>query len=293
MRWLRPRLLRRLAGAAAASGLALAGLVVAAAPASAAACSGTSGVTVVVDTGGSISTKCASGDPSSAIKALTAAGFSATYPSSSPGRSSAGSTGTPSPTLRADAAGVTPTGPSSTPSAVAAGSTAPAGSRATTPPRARSSASASARASSRGSLPPATDGPSAAGADDRGQAATGPKTTTRTQAHDPKATPASSAEDDQHRVDARRDGAATGPPRHALGERHGIRLGEPVRRADGTSSASPSATRSELAAAPTSSDADDGAGPGTLIAGAALVALVAGGPAAPPGNDAPEAMMVR
>ena len=55
------RLLARLAGAAAASGLALAGLVVAAAPASAAACSGTSGVTVIVDTGSSISTKCASG----------------------------------------------------------------------------------------------------------------------------------------------------------------------------------------------------------------------------------------
>ena len=46
------RLVRRLAGTAAATGLALAGLVVAAAPASAAACSGTSGVTVVVDTGG-------------------------------------------------------------------------------------------------------------------------------------------------------------------------------------------------------------------------------------------------
>ena len=46
-----PGLVRRLAGAAAASGLALAGLVLAATPASAAACSGTSGVTVVVDTG--------------------------------------------------------------------------------------------------------------------------------------------------------------------------------------------------------------------------------------------------
>ena len=45
------RFVARLAGAAAASGLALAGLVVAAAPASAAACSGTTGVTVVVDTG--------------------------------------------------------------------------------------------------------------------------------------------------------------------------------------------------------------------------------------------------
>ena len=80
-----PRLLRRLAGAAAASGLALAGLVVVAAPASAAACSGTSGVTVVVDTGSSTSTKCASGDPSSAMKALTGAGYSVTYPQQFPG----------------------------------------------------------------------------------------------------------------------------------------------------------------------------------------------------------------
>lgn len=79
------RLLRRLAGAAAASGLALAGLVLAAAPASAAACSGTSGVTVVVDTGSSTSTKCVSGDPSSALKALTGAGFSVTYPQQFPG----------------------------------------------------------------------------------------------------------------------------------------------------------------------------------------------------------------
>ncbi len=65
MRGSGPRLLHHLAGAAAASGLALAGLVMTAAPASAAACSGTSGVTVVVDTGGSVSTRCASGDPSS------------------------------------------------------------------------------------------------------------------------------------------------------------------------------------------------------------------------------------
>ena len=85
MRGSAPRLLRRLAGAAAASGLALAGLVVAAAPASAAACSGTSGVTVVVDTGSSISTRCASGDPSSAMKALTGAGFSVTSPQQYPG----------------------------------------------------------------------------------------------------------------------------------------------------------------------------------------------------------------
>jgi hypothetical protein len=78
-------LARRLAGLAAASGLALTGLVVAAPPASAAACSGTSGVTVVVDTGGSVSTRCASGDPSSAMRALTGAGFSVTTPQMFPG----------------------------------------------------------------------------------------------------------------------------------------------------------------------------------------------------------------
>lgn len=79
------RIVRHLAGTVAATGLALAGLVVAAAPASAAACSGASGVTVVVDTGGSISTRCASGDPSTAWKALTAAGFGTTPVQTFPG----------------------------------------------------------------------------------------------------------------------------------------------------------------------------------------------------------------
>lgn len=64
------RLLERLAGAAAAGCLVGAGLVAAAAPAEASACSGTSGVTVVVDTGSSLSTRCASGDPDSAMAAL-------------------------------------------------------------------------------------------------------------------------------------------------------------------------------------------------------------------------------
>ncbi len=85
MRGSEPGLLRSLTGAAAASGLALAGLVMTSAPASAAACSGTSGVTVVVDTGESVSTRCAAGDPASALKALTAAGFSVTYPQQYPG----------------------------------------------------------------------------------------------------------------------------------------------------------------------------------------------------------------
>ena len=41
----------------------------------------------------------------------------------------------------------------------------------------------------------------------------------------------------------------------------------------------PAPRHPSLAAAPTSSDADDGNGPGTLIAGVALVLLVAGGAA--------------
>lgn len=50
------------------------------APAGAAACSGTSGVTVVVDfDNGTILTRCASGDPASGYAALTAAGFSLDY----------------------------------------------------------------------------------------------------------------------------------------------------------------------------------------------------------------------
>lgn len=64
------RLPTRLSAALAAAGLAGAGLVAAAAPANAAACSGTSGVTVVIDTGSSVSTRCASGG-GSAMAALT------------------------------------------------------------------------------------------------------------------------------------------------------------------------------------------------------------------------------
>ncbi len=63
------RLPTRLSAALAAAGLAGAGLVVTAAPSSAAACSGTSGVTVVIDTGSSVSTRCAPGG-GSAMAAL-------------------------------------------------------------------------------------------------------------------------------------------------------------------------------------------------------------------------------
>lgn len=55
------------------------------APAYAAACSGTSGVTVVVDNGSSISTGCAAGDPSSALSALQAAGHTTVMVQTQPG----------------------------------------------------------------------------------------------------------------------------------------------------------------------------------------------------------------
>jgi hypothetical protein len=70
---------RRLAPAVAAAGLAAGSSLVLAAPASAAACSGSSGVTVVVDfasLGGGVQVGCAAGDPASGIAALHSAGFS-------------------------------------------------------------------------------------------------------------------------------------------------------------------------------------------------------------------------
>ena len=74
-----PSRLRRAAVAVAVSTAATAGLAVATAPpASAAACSGTTGVTVVVDfgpLGGGVVTRCAPGDPTSGLAALTGAGF--------------------------------------------------------------------------------------------------------------------------------------------------------------------------------------------------------------------------
>ena len=69
----------------------LASLVVAEAvpgPAYAAACQGTSGVTVVVDftaLGGSVQTGCATGDPASGLAALTGAGFSYAFVPRFPG----------------------------------------------------------------------------------------------------------------------------------------------------------------------------------------------------------------
>lgn len=70
LRW--PRL------AAAAALIAAGGIVGSAVPAAAAACSGTSGVTVVVDYGATESIRCASGAPTSGFDALAGAGFSVT-----------------------------------------------------------------------------------------------------------------------------------------------------------------------------------------------------------------------
>lgn len=70
-----------LAGALATAG-ALVGL---AAPAQAAACSGTEGVTVVVDFGGTEQVGCAKGDPTSGTDALTKAGFGWTFHPREPG----------------------------------------------------------------------------------------------------------------------------------------------------------------------------------------------------------------
>jgi hypothetical protein len=75
---------RRWTAGLAALALAVAGLVAAdpaARPAHAAACSGTTGVTVVVDFtafGGGVTVACALGDPATGLAALQGAGFTAT-----------------------------------------------------------------------------------------------------------------------------------------------------------------------------------------------------------------------
>ena len=278
------RFVARLAGAAAASGLALAGLVVAAAPASAAACSGTTGVTVVVDTGSSISTKCASGDPSSALKALTSAGFSVTYPQQYPGSVVCRINGYPAsdPCVRMppgdaywaffhakrggswaySSSGVASYNPA--PGSVVGfrfgsgqqpGIAPPAATKTSTPtptktaPKPKPNHDAAPKPTTpKATTPRATSGstPSAqAGSASSAPAAKGQTSGT------PSATPSASA-----------TASASASP---------------TASATDTSSASPSETASDLAAAATSTDADDGGGPGTLIAGAALVALVAGG----------------
>ncbi|WP_246467513.1 hypothetical protein [Allocatelliglobosispora scoriae] len=75
---MRSRIIAGLALSVVAAGLAVAGP---AAPARAAACSGATGVTVVVDfgsLGGGIKTGCASGDPATGLAALRGAGFTTT-----------------------------------------------------------------------------------------------------------------------------------------------------------------------------------------------------------------------
>lgn len=69
---------QRLLGLAATVALGGSALVAAAAPAQAAACSGTNGVTVVVQSSEGTSVRCASGDPSSAWAALQGAGHGLT-----------------------------------------------------------------------------------------------------------------------------------------------------------------------------------------------------------------------
>ena len=245
-----PRPLARLAGAVAASGLALAGLVVAAAPASAAACSGTSGVTVVVDTGSSISTKCASGDPSSALKALTSAGFSVTYPQQYPGSVVCRINGYPS----SDPCVRMPPGDAYWAffHAKRGGSWAYSSSGVASYDPAPGTVVGFRFGSGQqpGIAPPAptkTSTPAPTKTDAEAQADhVGPEAH-HSQGHDdPKATSSTGRRRRRHR---RRRPPSTRPQRHALGERHGIRLGDPFARARRmTSSASPSATASDLAA---------------------------------------------
>ena len=278
MRGSRPGLLRHLAGAAAASGLALAGLVMTSAPASAAACSGTSGVTVVVDTGGSVSIRCAPGDPSSAVKALTGAGYSVTYPQQYPGSVVCRINGFPEsdPCVRmppADAywaffhasrgggwtysssgvsshdpgpgtvlgfrfgAGQQPRVAPPEPTATSAPAVTTTKPQPTSAPRTTASAPAGTRA------PRSTSPGAAATARAPGVAASVPPSPTATSSRSASASGSPSA-------------PATPTPTASLAP-------------------SPSATR--LAAAPTAEPDDGSPGVGTLVAGAALLALVGGG----------------
>jgi len=273
------RFVVRLAGAAAASGLAMAGLVAAAWPASAAACSGSTGVTVVVDTGGSISTKCASGDPSSALSALKAAGFSVTYPQQYPGSVVCRVNGYPSsdPCVRMPAAdaywaffhakrggswvysssGVASYDPA--PGSVVGfrfgsgqqpGIAPPAATRTSTPIPTKTTAKPKPTTSKPKPTTPKPTAPEATAAPPPAPDGTSPSASAKA-LRSASPTPSASA-----------TASASASPSSS---------------ATDASSASPSATASDLAAAPTSADADDGSGPGTLIAGGALVALVAGG----------------
>jgi hypothetical protein len=284
------RFIARLAGAAAATGLAIAGLVVVAAPANAAACSGTTGVTVIVDTGSSISTRCAGGTPGSAWDALTSAGFAVTrvdmfpgaicqiekYPKTSclrmpPGNaywaffhakrggswvyssSGAKSYGPASGSVvgfrfgSGQQPGIAPPAPTKT--------SAPAPTK-TTPKPTPKPPTATPRPKPKPKPKPA---PSA------------PKTTSGSTSSTPagEAAPTAPAKGKAPSSTAAPSGTPSASPTASATN---------SASATGTPTASPSETASDLAAAPTSVDANDGGGgPGTLLAGAALVALVAGG----------------
>jgi hypothetical protein len=277
-----PRPLRRLAGAVAATGLALAGLVVAAAPASAAACSGTSGVTVVVDTGASVSTKCASGDPSSALKALASAGFSVTYPQQYPGSVVCRINGYPS----SDPCVRMPPGDAYwaffhakrggswvySSSGVASYDPAPGtvvGFRFGSGQQPRVAPPAPTKTSTPVPTKKPTPKPT--------KTTSAPKPTT------PKATPTSGGATSSTGSTPGGVGgsASTRPSAPPSASATASASASPSASPSDDVSASPSTTPSDLAAAPTSSDADadDGNGPGTLIAGVVLVLLVAGGAA--------------
>lgn len=263
------RLLGRLAGVAAASGLALAGLVVAASPASAAACSGTSGVTVIVDTGSSISTKCASGDPSSAIKALTAVGFDVDYPQQFPGSVVCRINGYP----KSDPCVRMPPGDAYwaffhakrggswvySSNGVASYDPAPgtvvgfrfgSGQKPRVAPPDPTKTSAPAPTTPKPK--PTTSKPK--------PTTSAPKATT------PKSTATGPA-----------GSATSSAPATGTATPSATATASPAASATDTGTAGPSASASDIAAAPTSTDADGGTGPGTLVTGAALVALVAGG----------------
>ena len=265
------RLLGRLAGVAAASGLALAGLVVAASPASAAACSGTKGVTVVVDTGSSISTRCASGDPSSALKALGVAGFDVTYPQQFPGSVVCRINGYP----KSDPCVRMPPGSAYWAffHAKRGGSWVYSSNGVATYDPAPGSVVGFRFGSGQkpGIAPPAPTKTSA-------PAPT--KTTAKPKPTTVKPTPTTAAP----KATTPRS-TATGPAGGATSSTPATGTATPSATATASDAASPtdtgtggpSASASDIAAAPTSTDADDGTGPGTLVIGAALVALVAGG----------------
>ena len=250
----------------------------AAAPASAAACSGTSGVTVVVDTGGSTSTRCASGDPSSALKALTGAGFSVTYPQQFYGTVVCRIDGYPEsdPCFRMppgdaywaffhakrggswvySSTGVASYDPS--PGTVV-GFRFGSGQQPRIAPPAPPKTSEPAPTKTTSEPDPTTAAPKATTTRTTTTRSTAPRNTASTAAAGGPASPTPGAS---------RSASPSASP-----------TGSPSTSASSTPSTNAigSASTETLAAATTSAEADGSGGPGTLLAGAALLALVAGG----------------